>query len=207
MKTLMAMATAVLAAGLLAGCQNKGDSDRSTDSSAGPATQPVNMDLVADRPKEAIAEIHGAGENHDKIHGKATFTQVADGVKIVVHVEGLKPGKHGIHVHEKADLSKPDLTSAGPHFNPGGAEHHHAGPTDEKRHAGDLGNIEVNEDGKGHLEMTDEALAIEGKNGVIGHSLIIHADPDDLKGQPAGNSGARIAGGAIVASPDHNPKS
>jgi len=206
MKTLT-MASMLLA-GLLVGCQqSRSDSDRNTDSSAGLATQPVNMDLAAADEKEAVAEIHGAGENHDKIHGKATFTQAAKGVKIVVHVEGLKPGKHGIHIHEKTDLSKPDLSGAGSHFNPGGAEHHHAGPTDENRHAGDLGNIEVNEDGKGHLELTDDELSIEGKNGVIGHSVIIHADPDDLKSQPAGKSGDKIAGGVIVASPDHAAKS
>ena len=101
---------------------------------------------------EAVATIHNA-ENYDhKITGTATFTQLPKGVKIVVKVEGLTPGKHGIHIHQKPDLSAPDLSNAGPHYNPDGKEHHHGGPGDATRHAGDLGNIEVNQDGTGTLE-------------------------------------------------------
>jgi Cu-Zn family superoxide dismutase len=163
---------------------------------------PAARPLADEMAKEAVAKIFGAGENHDKITGTATFIQGTNGIKIVVDVDGLSPGKHGIHIHEKPDLTDPKLTSAGGHFNPDGKEHHHGGPDDAKRHAGDLGNIEVDDKGHGHLELTDEALAIEGKNGVIGHSIIIHAKVDDLKSQPAGASGDRIAGGAIVRKSD-----
>ena len=148
---------------------------------------------------EAVAIIHGAGDNKDKIKGTASFVPESEGIKIVVDVTGLTPGKHGIHVHQKPDLSAPDLSSAGPHFNPGGASHHHGGPDDANHHAGDLGNIEADDSGHGHLELMSKDLSIEDpKTGVIGHSIIIHAKPDDLKTDPAGNSGARIAGGAIV---------
>ena len=147
----------------------------------------------------ATAVIQGAGDNKDKIKGTAKFTPASGGVKVIVDVDGLTPGKHGIHIHENTDLSAPDLKSAGPHFNPGGASHHHAGPNDAERHAGDLGNIEADANGHGHLEMTDDALTVEdAKTGVVGHSIIIHADPDDEHSQPAGKSGARIAGGAIL---------
>ena len=150
--------------------------------------------------KQAVAQIRGAGKNAGKIHGTVTFTQEADGIKVVADIEGLSPGKHGIHIHEKADLSKPDLSGAGPHFNPGGARHKHAGPEDAQRHAGDLGNLIADENGHAHLELTVEqnVLSIDGpKNGVVGHSVIVHEKEDDLKSQPAGNSGGRIAGGKI----------
>jgi Cu-Zn family superoxide dismutase len=167
---------------------------------AGPLRNTVSSVRLADdeMAKVAVAKIYGAGETHDKITGTATFTQIEHGVKIVVDVDGLTPGKHGIHIHEKPDLTDPKLISAGAHFNPGGAEHHHGSPDDAKRHAGDLGNIEVDDKGHGHLELKDDELAVDGKNGVVGHSVIIHAKVDDLKTQPSGASGDRVAGGAIV---------
>src|SRR5579864_3423858 len=76
--------------------------------------------------KQAVAKIRGAGKNAAKIHGTITFTQESDGVRVVGDVDGLSPGKHGIHIHEKNDLSKPDLSGAGGHFNPGGARHKHS---------------------------------------------------------------------------------
>ncbi|HEY2589422.1 MAG TPA: superoxide dismutase family protein [Tepidisphaeraceae bacterium] len=162
-------------------------------------TRTATADNPPTNKAEAVAIIQGAGDNKDKIKGEAAFIPESEGIKIIVDVTGLTPGKHGIHVHQKADLSAPDLSSAGPHFNPGGPSHHHGGPDDPTRHAGDLGNIEVDENGHGHLELMSNALSIDDpKTGVIGHSIIIHAKPDDLKTDPAGNSGARIAGGAIV---------
>src|SRR5437764_5881060 len=135
-----------LAAGLFAfGCETL----------AGSRTDPRQQDTdhsrlaAAEKNAVAVAEIHGAGDKKDKIHGKATFTdQPSGGVKVVVDVDGLEEGKHGIHIHEKTDLSDKALKGAGGHYNPGGKEHHHSGPDDPKRHAGDLGNIEV--DSKGH---------------------------------------------------------
>ena len=210
MKRMMTLAVALLAAGLLFGCksQNQNDTNPSSGNSAGysaPTTQPMAMAVAAEEQgKEAVAEIHGAGDNRDKIHGTVTFTQEAGGVKIVADLDGLSPGKHGIHIHEKADLSDPKLAGAGGHFNPGGAAHKHAGPMDKSRHAGDLGNIDADQSGHARLELTDDALSIDGpKNGVVGHSVIVHAKEDDLKGQPAGNSGDRIAGGVIVLKADH----
>lgn len=213
MKHALWIGVGVLAAGWGMGCNHSSQDAGSIApqqpaqavADPGPATRPAVMAVAAaDEGKSAVAEVHGAGDMRDKIHGKVTFTQESDGVKIVAEVEGLPPGKHGIHVHEKNDLSKPDLSSAGGHFNPGGASHHHAGPEDASRHAGDLGNIDIGPDGKGRLELVSNELSIEGKNGVVGHSVIIHRDPDDMKTQPAGNSGPRIAGGAIVADEHHH---
>ena len=151
-------------------------------------------------PAEPVAEatIKNASGYKQEITGSVTFTQETDGVMVVADVDGLTPGKHGIHIHEKADLSAPDLKSAGGHFNP---EHHkHGGSGSTERHAGDLGNIVADEKGHGHLEEHIKGLSVDKGETVVGHSVIIHAKGDDEKTDPAGDSGARIAGGAIVIS-------
>jgi len=204
MKRVLLVAAGVVVSGLAWGCTNNGQSDSNPQKNpygAATGAQTPNYAAVAaaEAGKEAVAQIHGAGDTRDKIHGTATFMPAGNGIKVMVHVEGLTPGEHGIHIHEKADLSDPKLVSAGGHFNPGGGAHQHAGPDDAKRHAGDLGNIVVDDKGKGHLEVTTDALSIEGTNGVVGHSIIIHEKEDDYKTQqPPGNAGGRVAGGAIV---------
>lgn len=142
----------------------------------------------------AVANIANASGHKEKISGTVTFTAVEGGVKVVAEIDGLTPGKHGFHLHQKADLSAPDLTSAGPHFDAGGT-HKHGGPESADHHAGDLGNITVDEKGHGHLEGVFKGLTIEGATGVVGHSVIIHAKEDDLK--DVKSAGPRIAGGAI----------
>lgn len=207
MKRTPVLALSVVSFGLVVGCHREDNSpppqQQSTSAKLKSAAPAKPMATEADAAKEAVAHIHGAGDSRDKIHGTATFMQEAGGLKIVVDVDGLTPGKHGIHIHEKPDMSDPKLMSTGGHYNPDDADHHHAGPEDAKRHAGDLGNIEVDANGHGHLEMTDNDLSVSGKNAVVGHSLIIHEKEDDLKSQPAGNAGGRIAGGVIVLAADH----
>ena len=200
MRILLAVSMALLACGL--GCTNNKDTSPAQTSAVNTVTTDTAV-VAADSAKSAMADIHGAGDTHDAIKGMAMFTAVNGGVKIVVDVSGLKPGKHGIHIHEKPDLSDPKLLSAGGHFNPDDADHKHAGPNDPKRHAGDLGNIEIDDNGHGHLDLTDDALTVEGPHGVVGHSIIIHEKEDDLKTQqPPGNAGGRVAGGVIVLATD-----
>jgi Cu-Zn family superoxide dismutase len=130
--------------------------------------------------------------------GTVTFTQVGDDkVKVVVDLQGVPPGKHGFHIHEKGDLSAPDLSSAGGHFNPGG--HKHGGPKDTDRHAGDLGNIRADASGNVKKEITTEGISIDtgAANDIVGKSVIVHSKADDLKSQPSGDAGGRIAGGVI----------
>jgi len=146
----------------------------------------------------AVAQIQGAGDHKDKIKGTVTFMQTQDAVKVLVDVTGLTPGKHGFHIHEKADLSDPKLTSAGPHWNPEG--HKHGAPDHGDHHAGDLGNITADDSGHAKTELTVKGISVSReKNGVVGHSVIIHDKEDDMKTDPSGNSGDRIAGGAIEA--------
>lgn len=131
----------------------------------------------------------------NKAHGILTFTQDGDKLKIVADVEGLEAdSKHAIHIHEFGDISAKDGTATGGHYNPEG--HQHALPEKAERHAGDLGNLEANKEGKAHLEITVENASLTGKNAVLGRGVIVHAKADD-GGQPTGNAGARIANGVI----------
>lgn len=130
----------------------------------------------------------------NQVHGTVKFTETAAGVRVVAHVQGLTPGQHGFHVHEKGDCSAPDATSAGSHFNPGGASH--GMPDAAQRHIGDLGNITADASGKAHYDRVDKHLRFDGPNSILGRSVIVHAKPDD-GGQPVGNAGARVACGVI----------
>jgi Cu-Zn family superoxide dismutase len=153
---------------------------------AAPATA---TDAPAAAPK--TIEVPLQAKSGSKLTGKATFTEVGDGVKVVIAVEGVTPGDHGTHVHEKGDCSAADGASAGGHFNPGG--HQHALPVGSPRHLGDLGNITVGKDGKGTHEIvaTGANLKDGDANSFAGRSIIIHEKKDD-GGQPTGNAGGRI---------------
>jgi Cu-Zn family superoxide dismutase len=129
-----------------------------------------------------------------QVTGTVTFTKTGDDVQVVADIQNLKPGKHGFHIHEKGDCSAADAASAGGHFNP--THQHHGGPNTAERHAGDLGNIEADTSGKAHLDWTGK-LQLSGANSIIGKSVVVHEKEDDLKTDPAGNSGARIACGVI----------
>ncbi len=132
------------------------------------------------------------------VRGTVTFTKTSGGMKIVADIEGLTPGKHGIHIHENGDCSAPDGSSAGGHFNP--REKEHAGHESMNRHEGDLGNITADNNGKAHLDITDNVMTFEGTESILGKSVIVHEKEDDLKSQPSGNSGSRIACGIIEVS-------
>ena len=131
-----------------------------------------------------------------QVTGTVTFTKTGDEVRVVADIQGLKPGKHGFHIHEKGDCSAADAASAGAHFNP--TMKHHGGPATLDHHSGDLGNIEADASGKAHLDWKGK-MSIAGKDSIIGKSIVVHEKEDDLKTDPSGNSGARIACGAILA--------
>jgi Cu-Zn family superoxide dismutase len=149
-------------------------------------------------PVKAVCVLHPTKGND--VHGTITITQQGSQVEIAGEIVGLKPGMHAFHVHEFGDCTAPDAMSAGAHFNPEGQPH--GGPHDAARHVGDLGNIKADNNGKAVVKINDKLVQLHGPHSVIGRSLIVHADADDLKGQPAGNAGARIACGVIgIAKP------
>ncbi|SEB43195.1 superoxide dismutase family protein [Paenibacillus sp. GP183] len=134
------------------------------------------------------------------IIGRAHLSQTAEGVKIRVQAAGLSPGLHGIHFHEKGSCVGPDFTSAGAHFNPFGKQHGLANPLGY--HSGDLPNLVVNSEGQANMEMVSKAITLQrDQPGSLirpeGLSLIIHEQEDDLRTDPTGNSGNRVACGVV----------
>lgn len=135
------------------------------------------------------------------VHGTVTFTEQDGGVLIEAHVMGLEPNsKHGIHIHQYGDISAPDGTAEGGHYNPD--NNPHACPPEKKRHMGDLGNIEADANGHAMYKRVDHYVKLEGRHSIIGHGMIIHAGEDDCTSQPTGAAGARVAQGVIgIANP------
>ena len=129
----------------------------------------------------------------NKTFGEATFEQVGDKVRVVVFVQGLKPGQeHGLHIHEVGDCSSGDGMSTKGHFNPFGKPHGPQGSAE--RHAGDLPALKANKAGRANVQIDLDIITLTpGPASIIGRGLIAHADPDDYKTQPTGNAGARIA--------------
>lgn len=132
--------------------------------------------------------------------GRVMFHASSRGVFLHARVSGLKPNQaHGFHIHEKGDCSSGDGMSAGGHFNPTGKPH---GPQDGDHHAGDLPSLQADANGVADLRVEVHGLGIGSSSGasdIVGRGLIVHADPDDYKTQPTGNSGARIACAVIQA--------
>ncbi len=132
------------------------------------------------------------------VSGTVRFQAVGQKVRVEASVAGLTPGEHGFHVHEVGDCSAADAASAKGHFNPATKAHGHHGSAE--RHAGDMPNLVADASGKATLSTELDMLSLtEGPAGILKRSVVIHADPDDYKSQPAGNSGKRVACGVIRA--------
>jgi len=138
----------------------------------------------------------------EKVNGVVNFVQDGDSVKISGEISGLAPGLHGFHVHQFGDNTD-GCTSAGPHYNPDGCSH--GAPTNGQgeRHAGDLGNVTAGEDGVAKLDISDSMISLTGERSVLGRTMVIHADVDDLGvgghelSKTTGNAGGRLACGVI----------
>lgn len=146
---------------------------------------------------KAVCVMKGDGAVSGVIH----FTQESPSkpVKLTGEIKGMADGKHGFHIHEFGDNTN-GCTSAGPHFNPENKEH--GAPTDENRHVGDLGNVDSS-GGIANINIEDKIINLTGPHSIIGRTVVVHADIDDLgKGghelsKTTGNAGSRLACGVI----------
>ncbi|HTH47294.1 MAG TPA: superoxide dismutase family protein [Candidatus Limnocylindria bacterium] len=157
----------------------------------------LSAGCYSDKPQGrvvAIAVLSAASGS--TVGGTVNFIAEKDGIRVVANFGGLSPGLHGFHIHEHGDCSAPDAKSAGGHFNPTGMPH--AGPMDAARHMGDLGNLEADAAGNATYSRKFSDLKIRGATSILGKAVIVHAKADDLKTQPAGDAGDRVACGVIV---------
>jgi Cu-Zn family superoxide dismutase len=132
-----------------------------------------------------------------QVQGQVTFTQIsANRVRVAGEITGHQPGPKGFHIHEKGDCSAPDAMSAGAHFNPLNKKH---GPSPTAGHEGDMGNIVFDDTGKATISMIFDGMSVsrDAPNGIVGRAVIVHVQTDDLKTDPTGNSGGRVACGVI----------
>lgn len=120
-------------------------------------------------------------------------------------ITGLKPGKHGFHIHEFGDMSD-GCKSMGGHYNPDNVDHGDL----TKGHVGDLENVVANDQGIANFSIVATRVDLLGDRSVVGRGLVIHEDEDDLgKGGDAeslktGNAGERLACGVIVLRSNEN---
>jgi Cu-Zn family superoxide dismutase len=169
----------------------------------GVVTLESNSQEKAAKPQKAVAVMQPA--SNSKVTGVVAFSVRDEHVEVSGEILGLTPGSHGFHIHEYGDISALDGGSAGAHFNP--TDMPHGSPGDSKRHVGDLGNIKADAEGKAIIQIRDKAISLDGPNSIIGRALVVHAKADDLKSQPSGDAGDRVACGVIgLANPKPSPK-
>ncbi|HWK35541.1 MAG TPA: superoxide dismutase family protein [Sphingomonas sp.] len=165
--------TALLVAA--AGCANEGTT---------PAASPAGASAVAD-----LVDASGATVAH------ATAIESGGAIRINIDATAVPSGIHGTHVHTVGRCDAPDFTTAGGHWNPGSTMHGVENP--HGPHAGDMPNLTIGADGRGTLAITLPAGTLDAMLDADGAAIVIHAAADDLKTDPSGNSGARIACGVF----------
>lgn len=130
--------------------------------------------------------------------GRATATEVAGGVRFTFDGKALPAGTHGIHVHTVGRCDAPTFETAGPHWNPTSMKHGTMNP--QGPHQGDIPNLIVDSAGRGTIGTTVPGATLAGLLDTDGAAMLVHAGPDDLKTDPSGNSGGRIACGVFQTS-------
>ena len=193
----MKPAVLVLGGFLLAACGRQGEPDEAaTETTAETIAMEADTPMPESRDGTALADVKGTRGNS---LGVVQLEDTSFGVTLSGTLTGLAPGEHGFHVHETGLCEPPGFESAGAHFAPAGRRHGFHDP--DGPHAGDLRNLVVTGEGSALVDMADSLVTLRrGTSALLdgdGSALVVHADPDDYRSQPSGNSGDRIACGVI----------
>lgn len=171
---------------------------------AQPSVAPATSARAATTAPSPTAKLLTAtAELKDKdgaVVGTATLTEQGSGVRVVLTASKLPAGQHGWHIHTIGKCEPADFTGAGAHFNPDTKQHGAQNP--QGPHAGDLGNLTAAADGSARADVVAKVTLATGATSLFdadGSAIVIHANPDDEKTDPTGNSGGRIACGVVKA--------
>ncbi|QAA80356.1 superoxide dismutase family protein [Aequorivita sp. H23M31] len=196
MKKLVLLCTATLIFAFV-GCKDNKKSDDLNETKDTVVETTSNHNL-SQAPKTVTVMLEPKSDS--KAEGEAHFSEKNGMVTLEAKFTGLKPGTHAIHLHEKADCSAADASSAGGHWNPTHQKHGKWGDKDGY-HKGDIGNLEADENGYAAITMTTDEWCIgcgdENKD-ILGKAVIVHQDADDFVSQPTGNAGGRVACGGVI---------
>ncbi|TDT50714.1 Cu-Zn family superoxide dismutase [Maribacter spongiicola] len=149
---------------------------------------------------ETVVKFMLEPKSDSNVKGEVTFTQDDDEVEMVAMLSGLSEGEHAIHIHQTADCTAADGSSAGGHWNPTNEPHGKWGAS-EGYHKGDIGNFTADADGNAKIEFETDEWCIgcddENKN-ILGKGVIVHQGVDDYTSQPSGDAGARVSCAGII---------
>jgi len=178
------LALAALAAGCAAAQRTAEDTVREVRSELG------------NQPKATARLVNAQGQEV----GTATLEQEEDGVDLTLHVTGMTPGEHGVHIHAVGRCTPPDFSSAGTHFNPSGKQHGLENPQGPDN--GDMRNARAGADGVLHAELENDRISLgDGPNSIFdadGTAIVVHAGPDDYRNPLTGPNGVRVACGVFT---------
>ena len=156
--------------------------------------------VLKDIKEEKVLHFSLNAKSDSQTSGMATIIETDGKVTLDVKIDGLTPGIHAIHLHEKADCSSADGKSTGGHWNPT-FEPHGAWGDQSGFHRGDIGNFVADKNGHGQLSFSTQLWCIgcddQTKN-ILGKAIIVHQGEDDLKSQPSGAAGARISCAGLI---------
>ena len=161
----------------------------------------LTIPAFAKKPKNEVVVPLKTGTGEDA--GTATFIQQKSKLSIKIDLKNLPVGEHAVHIHAKALCDPPDFKTAGGHFNPENKQHGIQNPMGH--HAGDLPqNVMVGEGHVGQATFKVDYLSLDAAspNSITangGTAIVVHEKPDDMKTDPTGNAGNRIACGVITA--------
>jgi Cu-Zn family superoxide dismutase len=165
----------------------------------GACTAPPPPVAASYGPPPSSARTADLREPAGRTVARATIEQAGDSLRVRVEAAGLAPGAYGVHLHSTGRCGPPGFATAGPHWNPAG--HLHGKDNPRGMHMGDLPNLMVGTDRRGSFEYTIPGGSLATGPGALldpdGAAVMIHAQPDDYRTDPSGNSGARIACGVI----------
>ncbi|WP_417361356.1 superoxide dismutase family protein [Galbibacter sp.] len=165
-------------------------------------TESTTTEAAAPEKKAEAKKVKVAMESKSdsNVSGNVVFKEENGKVAMTAIFDGLNPGDHAIHLHEKADCSAADGSSAGGHWNPTFEKHGKWGDA-EGYHKGDIGNFTADANGNGTITFETDQWCIgcgDEKKDILGKSVIVHQGTDDFTSQPSGDAGSRISCGGVI---------